>query len=111
MPIVSPTYLTKADLVVKRGLSFSALGEEPSFDYALPHDWVYEVKALLDRKGYPFGYDAIVGGFVWSYSGHPAYGEATLFGRPFPLTITAHYIFTRLLPVRLGGQADDSPRV
>ena len=86
MPAITPTSLTKRELVVKRGL------EEASFDYALPTHWVETIYRYLHIMGYPYSYDLIISSFVWVYD-----DQSPIFGRPVGLTPTAHYIETRLM--------------
>lgn len=71
--------MTKEELVKQHGI------ENESFDYALPQQWVDEVKQLTG-----FDYDSITYGFVWHYGG-------LLFGRPYPLTPTAREILSALV--------------
>ena len=84
--------LTKADLVELRGM------ENASFDYALPQEWVYSVLEFCKLNQLPFSYREIIFGFVWLYD-----EKSKVFGRPYPLTYTAHYLLTKLPPQLYGG--------
>ena len=61
---------SKADIVKAMGLE-----ERGQFDYALPQDWVDEMKKITGIYATHC--------FVWFY---PRTGEGSMFGRPYPLT-------------------------
>lgn len=62
------------------------LGEDFSWDYALPQDWLNEITDKYWIKKYGFTYDDIRTSIVWMYD--PKHRG----GRPFPVTDKGHAI-------------------
>jgi hypothetical protein len=74
--------MTKADVVKKMGL------DKETFDYALPQDWVNEVRKHLPEELK----EMIVPNFVWLYD-----EKARMSGRPCSLSFTGNKILSVIL--------------
>lgn len=89
--------ITKGELCQLKGLD----DLDASYDTALPQDWLDEVVEYCKLNRYTISYHEILYGTVWMYD-----KEASITGRPYPLTCYTHYMIEKVLPFRLYGKGD-----